>query len=130
MLYNYSIRSKKIDKKKGRNNMMIDMETVISEELERQLEDLYVEYLGDNCPLVVDWAGQDGNLAVVVFKDYEYPGMKLLVGQELDTGAPMIELQQGISAKQWDRMKFIRKHEKTVEIIREQWFPLSTLFIK
>ena len=108
--------------------MFIDMERMVYEHLQQQIEDLYAEHLGDECPLVVHWFGLDVNLALVTFEDYEYPGIELLLGEDIVTKELTAQFQG--HCEHFDKAKFIRKHERTIEIIREQWFPNRTVLIK
>jgi len=110
--------------------MLIDIEYMVNRELKEKVEDLYTEYLGDDCDLEVNHIVYEDSTAIVVFGDVHFPTIDFHISENLNadlrkTSARIqFDLSEGVyqmTDLQRERDKFLRKHKKTIEAIKECW---------
>ena len=102
--------------------MLLEIREMVNKQLEERIEDLYCE-LGDNCPLEVNWSGMEDDYALILFKDNDFPNLELLITENLNLDNRKTEgtLQWIEPLKNSEDRKFLRKHKRTIEFIKEFW---------
>jgi len=110
--------------------MLIEIENMVYRELNERVEDLYAEYIGDDCELYVDAVVYEDSTAIVVFRDINFPTIHFHVSENLnadhrETSARIqFSLSVGehsMSGLEREADKFLRKYEKVIEAIKECW---------